>query len=277
MKRMKRILAVLIALAVVFAFAACDKTDQPAPAAFDPNLKSEGVMSYADYVAAPVDSEVTVEGFVQAVQSYWGGAKLYLQDGDGAYFVYAEGNEATPNITEADYSMLVDSTAYSDGWTGLANGTKVQVKGWKSEWKGEIEITESTVTLVDSDVWKAEALDVTEMFGNEEELIKHQNEFISVKGAKVLAKTDAAGAEAAFLYNWDGSGQKGGNPDLYFDLEIGGQPYTFTVESYLCYQGSDVYTAVENLQIGDTVDVEGFLYWYAGANPHITALTVNAQ
>ena len=50
--------------------------------------------------------------------------------------------------------------------------------------------------------------------------------------------------------------------------------YTFTVESYLCDNTTDVYAAVKNLQIGDVVDMEGFLYWYEGANPHITSLTV---
>ena len=37
---------------------------------------------------------------------------------------------------------------------------------------------------------------------------------------------------------------------------------------------SDVYTAVRELKVGDVVDLEGFLYWYEGANPHITSVTV---
>ena len=47
-----------------------------------------------------------------------------------------------------------------------------------------------------------------------------------------------------------------------------------TVESYLCDNTTDVYNAVKNLKIGDTVDMEGFLYWYEGVNPHITSVTV---
>jgi hypothetical protein len=46
------------------------------------------------------------------------------------------------------------------------------------------------------------------------------------------------------------------------------------VESYLCDKDSDVYKAVEELQVGDVVDLEGFLYWYEGPNPHITSVTV---
>ena len=28
------------------------------------------------------------------------------------------------------------------------------------------------------------------------------------------------------------------------------------------------------LKIGDKIDMEGFLYWYEGANPHITSVVV---
>jgi len=40
--------------------------------------------------------------------------------------------------------------------------------------------------------------------------------------------------------------------------------------------GSDsaVYQAIEALNIGDVIDVEGFLYWYNAAQPHITSVTV---
>ena len=48
--------------------------------------------------------------------------------------------------------------------------------------------------------------------------------------------------------------------------------YTFVVESYLCGPGSDVYEAVKALNVGDVVDMEGFLYWYEGVNPHITSV-----
>ena len=36
------------------------------------------------------------------------------------------------------------------------------------------------------------------------------------------------------IMGMDGSGQAGSNNDLYFDVSVGGQVYTFTVESYLC-------------------------------------------
>ena len=45
------------------------------------------------------------------------------------------------------------------------------------------------------------------------------------------------------------------------------------MESYLTGEGSDVYEAVKALNVGDVIDLEGFLYWYNGANPHITSVT----
>jgi hypothetical protein len=47
------------------------------------------------------------------------------------------------------------------------------------------------------------------------------------------------------------------------------------VESYLTGDGTDVYEAVEALQIGDVIDLTGFLYWYNGVNPHIISVVVS--
>jgi hypothetical protein len=47
------------------------------------------VMSYAEYVAADLESPVVVETYVQAKQSWWDDkATVYTQDEDGAYFLY---------------------------------------------------------------------------------------------------------------------------------------------------------------------------------------------
>lgn len=113
----------------------------------------------------------------------------------------------------------------------------------------------------------AEAEDVTSLLGTDE-LIGHQNEFVAFKGMTV----EDSGDGAAFLYSWDGSGSDG--DDLYFQVSYNGQTYTFTIESYLCDNTTEVYQTVKNLKVGDTVDMEGFLYWYEGVNPHITAVTV---
>ena len=78
---MKKFLALLMTCTLVFAFAGCG--------AEDINAKSEGVMTYAEYDAAALDTEVVVETYVQAKQSWWDNtATVYTQDGEGGYFLY---------------------------------------------------------------------------------------------------------------------------------------------------------------------------------------------
>ncbi|NBJ91921.1 hypothetical protein [Parablautia muri] len=227
------------------------ETEADADTATD-DVKSEGVMTYEEYVAAELDTEVVVETYVQAKQSWWEDkATVYSQDKDGGYFLY---NMA---CSEEDYEKL-------------AVGTKIKVTGYKAEWSGEVEIIDATFEIEEGS-YVAEAEDVTAILGADE-LIDHQNKFVAFKGMTVEASQDADGNDVAFLYNWDGSGQDG--DDLYFNVSLDGSTYTFTVESYLCDNTTDVYKAVKELNIGDQIDMEGFLYWYEGVNPHITSVIV---
>lgn len=222
------------------------------PASTVADVKSEGVMTYEEYMAAAIDSEVVIEAYVQAKQSWWEDkATVYAQDKDGAYFMY-------------------DMACSEEDYAKLTQGTKIKVTGFKAEWSGEVEIVDATFEIMEGS-YVASAVDATAWLGTDE-LIKHQNEFVAFKGMTVEASKDANKNDVAFLYNWDGSGQDGN--DLYFNVSLNGQTYTFTVESYLCDNTTEVYNTVKNLKIGDTVDMEGFLYWYEGANPHITAVTV---
>ena len=232
-------------------------TSATAEAIIEDGTKSEGVMTYAEYCDAAIDSEVTIEAYVQAKQGWWedngvGQATVYTQDQDGAYFLY------NLPMSEEDYNKLTE-------------GTKIKVTGYKSEWSGEVEITDGTFEIEEG-TFVAEAEDVTSLLADEDSLIKHQNEKVSFKGLTVSASKDADGKEVAYLYNYDGSGTQG--DDLYFNVDLDGNTYTFTVESYLCGKDTDVYKAVENLKVGDTIDCEGFLCWYNGVNPHITNVTV---
>ncbi|MCM1122978.1 MAG: hypothetical protein NC416_10370 [Eubacterium sp.] len=244
---MKKITTLLLVSALVLTCAGCgSKGDSGA------DEKSEGVMTYDEYAAAAIDTEVVIETYVQAKQSWWDNkATVYTQDKDGAYFVY------NMTCSEADYDKLT-------------KGTKIKVTGYKAEWSGEIEIAEGATFEIEDGNYVAEAEDVTSLLGSDD-LINHQNKFVSFKGMTVeAAGQDENGNDAAFLYNWDGSGQDG--DDLYFNVSLDGNTYTFTVESYLCDNTTDVYAAVKNLNIGDKIDMEGFLYWYEGVNPHITSV-----
>lgn len=218
----------------------------------EPEPKEEGIMSHADYIAAEIDSEVVIETSVQATQNWWskdgiGKATVYAQSEDGAYFIYEM------NCSEEDAKDLIP-------------GTRIKVKGYKSEWSGEVEIVDATFEFVDGKGFIAKPFDVTSLIGTEE-LIKHQNELVSFKGLTVLAQNNGRG----FQYKWNDSGNRG--DDLYFNVFVNGKSYPFVVESYLCGPETEVYTAVEGLKAGDVIDAEGFLYWYEGLQPHIINIT----
>lgn len=268
---MKKLLFLLVSLLLIGCVCGCQKKEEPQPEPAPAPVDDVKITSYEEYTALPTDgsAEVTVEAYVQAVQSYWNGAKLYLQNKDGGYFVYCEGSgEDVNNISEEDYAKLVESTDYSNGWTGLANGMKVQVTGTKSEWSGEVELVNSSVKVIDDgDKWLSEAYDITGALPTDP--ADYMNQRVKISDVTVVASNDDG---AAFLYNWDGSGQPGN--DLYFKVEKDGMTYTFVVESYLCYDGSEAYEAVEALEVGQVLDLEGFLYWYEGPQPHITKVTV---
>ena len=197
-------------------------------------------MTHEQYVAAEMQSEVVVETYVQAHQSWWDNkVTVYCQSPDGAYFLYELA------CSEADAEKLVP-------------GTKIRVTGSKGEWAGEVEIMDGTFEFVKGDSFIAQPLDVTDLLGTDA-LIDHQNELVSFTGMTV-----------------ENIEYKNGEPgdDIYVTLGHNGGSYSFCVEVYLTGTDSEVYTTVGQLNVGDTVNVEGFLYWYEGMNPHITAISV---
>ena len=212
----------------------------------------EEPMSYEDYIAAEIDSEVVIKGAVQAKQALYmhddtSDANIYLQDENGgAYFLYA-----LP-CTEKEYEQI-------------EVGNYLKVKGYKADFSGEVEVVDATWQFEDGE-YIAEAEDVTDLLGTEE-LINKQNKFVMFKGVTVEPIGDDG---AAYLYKWNGSGQEG--DDLYFNVSVNGGSYQFTVESNLCGPDTEIYKAVKDFKVGDVVDLEGFLYWYEGPNPHITAV-----
>ena len=251
---MKKFIAMLLALAMVLAFAGCagekapettaaPETEAPAvteaPATEAP-VETEAaadVMTYAEYAAAEMDSEVVIETYVQATQSWWDNKiTVYCQSPDGAYFLYELA------CSEEDAAELVP-------------GTKIRVTGYKGEWAGEVEVVDGTFEFVEGgDTFVAEALDVTDLLGTDE-MIAHQNKLVAFNGMTVKAIE-----------------YKNGEPgdDIYVTLTKDGADYSFCVEVYLTGTDHLVYTTVSELAEGDTVNVEGFLYWYEGMNPHIT-------
>ena len=258
---MKKILAMLLALVMVLSFAACAKEEAPAteapateapateapateaPATEAPATEAPAAsaMTHEEYMAAEMNAEVVIETYVQGHQSWWDNKiTVYCQSPDGAYFLYELA------CSEEDAAKLVP-------------GTKIRVTGYKGEWAGEIEVMDGTFEFVEGgDTFVAEALDVTELLGTDE-LIAHQNEFVSFKGMTI----------EAIEY-------KNGEPgdDIYVTLGYNGASYSFCVEIYLTGADTEVYTTVGTLNVGDVVNVEGFLYWYEGVNTHITGIAL---
>ena len=267
---MKKFFALLLALTMVLALAACgteptptDPTGEPtvgptteptqaptdapteAPTT-EPTEPAVTVMTHEEYMAAELEAPVVVEFYVQATQGWWfdsdaghGKITVYGQDADGGYFAY----ELT--CSEEDAAKLVP-------------GTKIRVTGYKTEWSGEVEIASgATFEFVEDYAYVAEALDVTALLGTDE-LIAHQNEKVFFKGM-TIEKVEYKNGEP-------------GN-DIYVTVGYNGASYDFCVESYLTAPDTDVYAAVGALEVGDVVDIEGFLYWYEGVNTHITAVT----
>ena len=256
---MKKLIALLLALVMVVGLVACGAKEEAAPetqpateaateaateeateAPTEAEVEEVTVMTHADYVAAELDSEVVIETYVQGNQSWWEDkVTVYCQSPDGAYFLYELA------CSEEDAAKLVP-------------GTKIRVTGYKGEWAGEVEVMDGTFEFVEGgDTFVAEPLDVTDLLASED-LIAHQNELVAFKGMTVKAIE-----------------YKNGEPgdDIYVTLEKDGAEYSFCVEVYLTGPDTAVYTTVGELVEGDVVDVEGFLYWYEGMNPHITAIT----
>ena len=200
---------------------------------------AEGVMTYAEYDAAAKDDAVVIETYVQATQSWWDNKiTVYSQDADGGYFLYEMA------CSEEDAAKLVP-------------GTKIKVTGYKGKWAGEWEVVDCTFEFVEGEAYIAEAKDLTEYLGTEE-LVKFQNQKAAFKGLTV----------AAISY-------KNGEPgdDIYLTFSLNGANYDFCVERYLTGPETEVYQTVATLNVGDVVDVEGFVYWYNGVNTHVTAIT----
>jgi len=121
---MKKIIALVLVFVLAMSLAACG-------AKTDIHAKSEGVLTHDEYVAAAMESEVTIEAFVQAKQSWWDNkGTFYLQDKDGAYFLYEM------PCTEEEYNKLTE-------------GTKIKVTGYKTQWDGQVEIVDTSFEIME--------------------------------------------------------------------------------------------------------------------------------
>ena len=262
---MKKILALMLALMMVVAlFAGCNNESAPTDPSTEPSQVTDptgvsdptdasdpasSAMTHEEYLAAEKDEAVEIECYVQATQSWWDNKiVIYAQDANGGYFAY--------NVVCSQEDSVK-----------LVPGTKINIKGYKTFYKGMPEVAEgATFTFVEgADSFIAEAEDMTALLGSQD-LVNKCGVLGSFKGLTV-AKIE----------------YKNGEPgdDIYVDFTLGDKTFSFCVERYLTDPDTDVYKAFADLQVGDVVDVEGFVYWYDadedasgdGINTHITKVT----
>jgi hypothetical protein len=208
--------------------------------------KSEGVMTWDEYMAAELGSKVVIEAYVQGHQSWWDNKlTVYAQDGKGGYFLY-------------------DFPCTEEVANQLVPGTKIRVYGFKAAWAGEVEIVTdelepdyAKIEIIDG-TYVADPITVTNLL-DKDELIDYQNMLVRFEGLTVVSVE-----------------YKNGTPgdDIYVTFSYNGANYDFCVERYLTGPETDLYALVGTLKAGDVVDVAGFAYWYNGINTHITSITV---
>lgn len=245
---------------------------------------SADVMTYEEFAAADFGSEVVIETYVQAVQERIDGAvTIYAQDEAGAYLIYqAECTYDTYEALEAGVKIKV--TGVKSGLEGAdaeedasnedaAETEAEETENAETEAAGDdsaddaaaaaaVRITEATIEVEDGS-YIAEALDVTDLLGTDE-LAEHQNEYVSFSGLTMEAFDDGE----IYHYGKDGTGEDG--DDLYFNVSLDGETYTFVIAAALCDNTSIVYNMVRLLVAGDVVDMTGYLCWDEdGATPHI--------
>ncbi len=220
-----------------------------------------GVMTWREFQAGEFFEPVTVDTYVQGFSAWsdWS-VSFYTQGPDGAYFI-------STDISPQELAEF------------MVPGLAIRVSGTKSQLGNLSVIEDPSFAVRDAEPWIAEAEDMTDLLGMDG-LRDYQVHRVVFRGLTMEpSRIKGSDAEYAFLYEDDGSGSHEKNSDLYFRASLDGDVYTFKVETDVVGAGNDseVYRAVEDLEIGDVVDLEGFLYWYYDMEPHITSVKTGTE
>ena len=212
------------------------------------------VLSYDEYIAAEVGSEVTIEAYITGRTTWYNNAaSFYLADDNGGYYVY------NLPCTEEEYASLLINK-------------KLQVTGAKAEWKGEVEINCQTATenggwqLCDGEDFNPSSTNITSIA--KDVLDNYKNQSVKALGLTVT--------KAPYTNFEDFTLEPKAGADVYFEVkDDAGNTATFVVEAYLenSQYGSDVYNAVCALNVGDRIDLEGFVYYWENPQLQVTGLT----
>ena len=224
------------------------------------------VMSYKNFMASESGDSVVIEGYIADRQSWWSNkATMYLvgdNQGEG-YFIYEMA------MTEEEYN------------TKYTIGTKLRVYGLKTIYAGEHEIMGDNIdynltSVVEDAKMPNHVVDVTYSVATED-LEDLNNAYftatLKIKEYPAQAENSETTVSANKAYAY-----KGDEPtdDLYFVLEdANGNELSCCVEYYLVdyYDTLKQVITSSEFTIGKLVKVTGYMYWWNGANPHITSIS----
>ncbi|MBQ5427663.1 MAG: hypothetical protein IIT51_03835, partial [Oscillospiraceae bacterium] len=150
----------------------------------------------------------------------------------------------------------------------LKTGRRIRVNGYKSHWNDAIEISDASFTLLEGNLI-AGAEDVTALIGSDA-LRRHQNEKVAFSGMTVEVMPDG---HSVWYRGWDNTAPAEEDSELWFRASSAGTVCDFTIKPSLCENRDEVLETLQQLQAGDRVDLTGFLRFYNGALPRITAIT----
>ena len=195
--------------------------------------------TYEEFLEAKDSTYLTIVSFLQRKDSWKEGkTNLFLQDESGAYYVYG-------------------LSCSSEEYHALSSGQKLLVRGYKSSFSGELMITDAEIERLDG-FFIASPADVSELLGTDE-LYNYLNHSVCVPDLIIKPMFDGS---SPFFRGWDNSHAADPESDLYFTGTSGDSIMTFVVKRQLCDSEADGYETVQSFRIGDTVAVEGILFWY---------------
>lgn len=220
------------------------EADVTVQAVFGVDESAVAKRDHAAFLATADGEVVTVTGYIAAKQGWWNNqVVIYLLDvNSNGYYVY--------NLPCTEEQNNTD----------LAIGNHVSITGTKGSWAGEVEIlgqegAGATYTVLEGTKTDFTPIAVT-LADNLEAIM---NGYFTVSKVEVVA--------APTFQNDNNTG------DIYFTVkDAEGNTMDCCIESYLTGTSTDVYQAAAALQAGDVVTLTGYMYWYNGANPHITKI-----
>ena len=198
------------------------------------------VMTYPEYLAAPLDTWVVVETYALASLDVEDGKTcVYCQDPEGAYYVY------NAECTEA--------LSYD-----LYPGAPIRIEGYKGEWAGSDHIYNALITPLSGESYSASPSDIAD-FWSSDSLIRLQNRLVVLDDVTVTN---------LFFDSSLPQSQR----DITIGLKYNGDLGDAQILRRLVGPDSELHQLAMTLKPGDQVTVIGYLNWYSGPNIHVVYL-----